>query len=91
MTTAKTKKAPAEKKPLEGKEVDSLEEIEARKEETGQALANQLVIDVDPTYKNMYVVKREEGGKVPLDLSGRYTSQDLAEKAISAFLSTIHA
>lgn len=80
MTTAKTKKATAPK-PLEGKEVDSLEEIAERKEETGQALVNQFKIRTDKTWPSMFVIYREQG-QVPGVLAGKYTSELLAKKAI---------
>jgi hypothetical protein len=79
-------KKPAVKKPLEGKKVDSVEEVKARKEETGSEMVNPFVIEPIKNTPGMVRIKREKGGAVPGMLSGMFTSVHFAQQAINQHL-----
>ena len=43
---------------------------------------NKLVVVPNKVWPAMYEIKREEGGKIPPELNGQFTSIAIAEKAI---------
>ena len=77
--------ATTKKKPLEGKQVDSLEDIAKRKEETGTELVNPFIIEPIRNTPGMFKVRREKG-TVPGALSGMFTSQKMAQIEIERYL-----